>query len=178
MTTQRKQGQWLIKHGQSLNNRKTPEYQTWQGMKARCLNPNGRSYRLYGGRGIKVCREWLDSFEAFFTAMGPRPSPDHSLDRIDNDGDYRPSNCRWATGKEQQNNMRRNRWIEFGGKKRTLKQCSEETGIHHRTIQGRLNRGWPLARALGQIADKSIQDRSKTNAKLVKHPEFYTKLKP
>jgi len=82
----------------------SPEYVPWQQMKNRCLNQNSPSWARYGGRGIEVCPEWLDSFEQFWEDVGRRPSPQHSLDRIDPDGHYEPGNVRWATPKEQRNN--------------------------------------------------------------------------
>ncbi|WP_155054542.1 hypothetical protein [Streptomyces blattellae] len=90
------------KHGK----RDTPEYRIWQGMKWRCLNPNYKPYPRYGGRGIKVCDRWIDSFEAFLADVGPRPSPKHTLDRLDNDGNYEPGNVAWRTYKEQAQNKR------------------------------------------------------------------------
>jgi len=87
--------------------RNTPEYRAWSAMKTRCYNKKtGDKYRIYGGRGITVCREWLHNFPAFLEHIGNRPSTGHSLDRINNNGNYEPGNVRWATRKEQQQNRR------------------------------------------------------------------------
>jgi hypothetical protein len=83
------------------------EYHSWSSMKQRCLNPSATHYANYGGRGIKVCKRWLGSFENFYADMGAKPSPSHSIDRINVDGNYTPSNCRWATRMEQRHNRRK-----------------------------------------------------------------------
>lgn len=92
----------------------TPEYTVWLTMRKRCNDPKHDSYRSYGGRGISVCKEWAN-FANFYADMGPRPTPQHSIDRVDNNGNYEPSNCRWATLKEQHRNRRDNRMITHEG---------------------------------------------------------------
>lgn len=104
------------------------EYQSWGKMIQRCENPNNPKYRIYGARGITVCRRWRNSFEAFYADMGPQPYR-HTIDRRDNDGNYEPSNCRWATKKEQGRNRRGNRIIEIDGQRMCLIEWCEKLGV-------------------------------------------------
>lgn len=129
--------------------RSTPEYAVWASMRQRCLNPHNRQWKHYGGRGIKVSESW-DSFNAFYKSMGARPSSSHSIERIDNDGNYEPGNCRWATRKEQNNNTRRNRLIDVGGTTKTLSEWIAESSINSSTVRQRFYvYGWPIEKALG-----------------------------
>ena len=122
------------------------EYSIWGGMEQRCLNRNNHAYKNYGGRGIKVCNRWL-KFENFYKDMGECPVG-KTLDRIDNNGNYKPSNCRWATVKEQNNNRRNNHLLTFKGKTQTIAQWAKEIGINRATLSSRIYKGWSVERAL------------------------------
>lgn len=136
-------------HGLTKGGRLPLGYVSWSGAKNRCLNPNNKSFRLYGGRGITMCKRWSDSFEAFIADMGNPPSRRHSLDRFPNqDGNYEPCNCRWATAKQQSDNQRTNRILEFQGKRQNVAQWALELGIRYGTLRQRLRRSWPIERAL------------------------------
>lgn len=127
-------------HGRS----KTVEYGIWAGAKTRCNDPNVKHFSKYGGRGITMSKEWSADFMAFYRDMGQRPSPEHSLDRVDNDGPYSKENCRWATQSEQARNTRGNLYITYAGETLTLIEWSERTGINYKTLHTRHSRGLPL----------------------------------
>lgn len=116
------------KHGGFLGGTERPEHYIWRSMMARCYNPNMASYERYGGRGIKVCKRW-HSYAKFFADMGERPSAMHSIDRIRVNGDYKPSNCRWATKSEQQKNKTSTRVYSNGQFTGTLVECAAYVGI-------------------------------------------------
>lgn len=128
----------------------TPEYKVWNNLLGRCYRKSDRNYKNYGGRGISVCARWQGprGFENFLKDMGPRPDPGLSIERRDNDGNYSPKNCFWATDAEQRLNRRNNLRITFEGVTLTLKEWSEKTGLNRRTISERLRRGWSEAKAL------------------------------
>lgn len=137
------------RHGEAVKGSESVEYRTWSRMKTRCTNPNDAGYHRYGGRGIAVCARWASSFEAFLADVGRRPGPGYSIDRIDNDGDYKPGNVRWTTRAQQTLNYSRNRSLTFDGKTLTISQWSAETGLNEATIGNRLDRyGWPVEAAL------------------------------
>lgn len=118
-----------VTHGR----RNSSEYGAWRAMKKRCLNPNHAAYGNYGGRGILIAPEWINSFEAFYRDVGPRPGPAYSLDRRDNDGNYTKENCRWATRLEQQNNRRSNIVVVHGGEDLTLTELGRKFGASYPT---------------------------------------------
>lgn len=128
---------------------RTSIYATWQAMKDRCTNPNNDFYDDYGGRGIRVCDRWLQSFEAFLEDVGERPSPKHQLDRFpDNDGNYEPGNVRWATGSDNCRNRRSSVFLEFGGRRLSLSDWADIIGMPRKALQQRVRTGWSAARAL------------------------------
>lgn len=124
----------------------TSIYAIWRGMLARCNNPNEPSYRHYGGRGIRVCDRWLE-FDAFLADMGDRPAT-LSLDRRDNNGNYEPGNCRWATMTQQGRNRRTNNLIEFMGERLCLSEWAERLNMPVPTLEARFRRGWSIEDAL------------------------------
>lgn len=127
----------------------TAEYAIWRNLLSRCYNPKNKRYERYGGRGIRVFRAWKTDFSAFLDHVGRRPSPRHSLERIDNNGGYVPGNVRWATLKEQSRNRSSNRLLTYQGKTMTIVEWAEELGISANSISARLYKGWTEARALG-----------------------------
>jgi AraC-like DNA-binding protein len=136
-------------HGRS----KSKMYSVWQAMRRRCENPEDPSFLNYGARGITVCERWQD-FQAFYEDMGSRPSHKHTIERIDNSKGYEPSNCKWATRIEQNNNTSRNVRIEYGGRSKTVAQWARELGMNPRTFAGRIERGWSVERAIETPADE------------------------
>lgn len=135
------------------------EYIVWKAMRKRCKNPNDKDYPNYGGRGIGVCRDW-DSFSVFMADMGKAPTPKHTIDRKDNTKDYCPSNCVWATRKEQANNRRSNRMIEYVGRVKSIAEWSDITGLSQATIKARLDRfGWSVEKTLTTKVKKRKKKR-------------------
>lgn len=134
--------------------RGTPEYLAWKTMRERCYKPTTPNFARYGGRGIAVCDQWRDDPAAFVRDMGLRPSSDHSLDRIDNDGPYSPENCRWATRGEQASNRSNNRYFVIAGTQVTMSEAARAAGMPVQRLYQRLKAGWTLERALATPARK------------------------
>jgi hypothetical protein len=127
---------------------KSPEHRAWVHMRQRCTNPRKREWPHYGGRGIKVCARWMDSFIAFFADVGTRPSPKHSLDRIDVNGDYEPGNVRWATQAQQIENTTVARLVTIGGKTQTISAWEREMALPRGTVGRREASGWSIEEAI------------------------------
>jgi len=142
----------LIKptHGMS----RTRTYRIWNGMIERCTKPESTSYKNYGGRGIKVAQEWL-KFENFFADMGECPDG-MSIERIDNDGNYCPANCKWATNIEQGNNRRTSRHLAFNGKTQTVTQWATELNIPRTIFYDRIRRGWSTEKILTEPVSQAM----------------------
>lgn len=149
-----------LTHGMSSS----AEYRTWNKIRERCYNERDKRYSDYGGRGITMCEEWRNSFEAFYRDMGKRPSSSHSIDRKDNNKGYDKENCRWATRIEQANNKRNNAIYELNGKVKTLAGWCRELHLNYDFVQQRLSRGWSFEKAIVSAKAKLItyEDTTKT----------------
>jgi hypothetical protein len=132
-----------FKHGMMSH----PLYGTWKNMRGRCNSPDHKNFEHYGGRGIKICPRW-DDFILFVKDMGERPHPKYSLERINNDKDYSPENCKWATHTEQRNNTRVNKIITFLGVDYTIAQAAKIFSMKYQKLYSRLRRGWSVYDAI------------------------------
>lgn len=172
-----------VKHGhmrrdENGRQRPTPTYSVWLGMKSRCYRTTEPNYLRYGGRGIRVCDRWRNSFENFLADMGERPAGLHgkrakySIDRIDNDGDYGPGNCRWATIAEQNRNRSDNQYITHDGVRLTVGDWAARMGIPATILRRRLQCDWPTERVLasGPVSVK----RPRTPSSVEIHGEVRT----
>jgi hypothetical protein len=140
------QGDTIATHGASRHGVRAREYRTWKAMFTRCYNPNARYFSRYGGRGIRICERWRD-YADFLADMGPCP-PGYTLERINNDGNYEPGNVRWATQAEQMRNTSRTRLLTHDGITLCLLDWATRRGLTFSTLHHRLDRGWPIDRAL------------------------------
>ncbi len=127
------------KHGLAGRTERSPEYRSWANMIQRCTNPKNKRYKDNGARGIQVCEEWKN-FLSFLKDLGPKPTKKHTIERINNNGNYEPGNCCWATNKEQSYNKRNNRFITFNNETLTLKQWSEKLKVNISTLHQRLSK--------------------------------------
>lgn len=136
-----------LTHGASS----TPEYRSWVAMVSRCTNPKNRAFKDYGSRGIKVCERWMNGPDAFISDMGLKPSQKHTLERKDNNGNYEPSNCVWATPREQSLNKRNTKMISIDGVLYPVVTISPAFGLNPKTVYSRLSRGWTDMEALSPV---------------------------
>jgi len=153
-------------HGATQNKSRTPEYSCWLSLRQRCTDPNVIEYPLYGGRGIKVCDRWKDSFQNFLSDMGEKPSKNHSIDRVDVNGNYEPENCRWASWLDQQNNKNSNRLVFVGSGVLTATELARKSGIATRTLFNRLKKF-----EAGEITENELTSTHKWRAKILPNGE-------
>lgn len=148
---------------------KSPIYRTWKGMMARCYKPTRRNYHSYGGRGIRVCERWRD-VRNFITDMMPTYVDGLTIDRINVNGNYEPSNCRWATSDQQHNNKTTSRYITALGKTQTVSQWMRETGLCHSTITYRFDKGWQADLIMTTPGKKHVHPSTREIGKRRKSP--------
>lgn len=139
-----------------------PEYKAWGSIKERCYNPNHKSYKRYGGRGIFMCDEWRNDFLRFYSDMGRKPTPQHSVERIENDKGYYKENCKWGLPIEQNNNTRSNKYLTHNGETLTYMQWAHRLGFNRMLIKNRLNLGWDVVRILTTPPESRIKNKSKS----------------
>jgi len=135
--------------------RNAPEYRAWNGLIRRCECPTNKDFHKYGGRGVRVCQRWRESFAAFYADMGPRPSPRHSIDRIDNDGHYEPGNRRWATVTQHGNNRRTNVLVWFPDETVSMKDGARKLGISYHAMK------WLCGREAKQLRKKRMAQNAR-----------------
>lgn len=131
-----------------MSNKYHSEFNVWLGIIDRCENKQSWAYKWYGKRGIKICKEWRNSFQKFLEDMGPRPTSKHTIDRINNNGDYKPNNCRWATRKEQARNRRNNRLITYKGETKCMTEWAEVAKLPTTAFESRLDLGWTMQKIM------------------------------
>lgn len=150
---------------------KAPEYRVWTGMITRCHNARCKAFDRYGARGIAVCARWRESFAAFLADMGPRPSPRHSIDRIDNARGYEPGNCRWATVREQALNRRSNHMVTIGSETLPVGAWLDRYGVSRKLFDGRVRAGWTAVDTITRpVAANKSHPRSASSAASVCGP--------
>lgn len=163
--------QWITNHECRKRNCQhgmvlTPEYTAWRQMKQRCYNIKDKAYKYYGARGISVCEKWKNDFKEFCKDMGLKPNPEYQIERIDNNGNYEPSNCKWATRKEECRNRRSNVILEFNNQKKTLVEWSEIYNISYLVLYKRIFESkWSVEKALTTPVAKRKQNAVERNRK-------------
>jgi hypothetical protein len=155
----------MTTHGYCKNHEITSEYKSWSSMNTRCYNEKATGYEDYGGRGIQVCERWKNSFENFIADMGPKPTKNHSIDRFpDNDGNYEPTNCRWATDEQQRRNKRNNRWVEYKGEVMLAADFKKLAGVTSQRFLSKLDIGWST-----EEIEKYYFNKKQRNVQSTKH---------
>lgn len=141
---------WCRTHGMEG----TSEYNSWAAIIQRCENTKSQNYKNYGARGIRVCKRWRESFENFYADMGPK-TKGSSIDRINNDGNYEPGNCRWTDQKTQSRNQRNTIYLEYKGERRPMAEWAELMGLKRKILENRIRTGWEVSKALEAPSRKS-----------------------
>lgn len=155
-------------HGGAKRGLHEPEYRTYRSMKKRCLDPKNNRFNSHGGRGVTICERWLSSYSNFLEDMGRKPSPKHSIERIDNNGNYCKENCHWATSIQQANNRRSNKILTLNGQSKTIAEWGRITGFGWSVIQQRLRRGDTVEQSLTtpvrKIKPRCLESRLSSSA--------------